>query len=168
MVFFHASEAVFSKWTGLRLAVDGGWGGADSDAKGMELFELVMGQFHATATGAGKPVDRDDLGDYLFNGLDELFNVVMEDGSCDAVAQELCTLFDEVAAGNMERANAFIAEMQAPSSALGQSVEGAAPEEAEAEFSDGEDGASMEPEHTGPDADGWETVPVKKKGGRRA
>ena len=165
MVFFHASEAVFSMWTGLRLAMDGGWGGADSDDKAMAMFETVMGQFHAGMTGKSRVPDRDDLSDFLFKELDRELSVQMEDGSCDAVAAELCAMFAEVAAGDQTRAMTRISQMRAPSNALGHSVEGAVAEEEEAQFSDGDEGEEMEVVPTGPDADGWETVPVKK--GRR-
>ena len=52
--FAAAVRAVFTRWTALRLAVEGGWGGPDSDAKAGAMAGDVVTWFRE---GSGKETD---------------------------------------------------------------------------------------------------------------
>ena len=43
--FAAAVRTVLSRWTALRLAVEGGWGGPDSDAKAGSMVDDVVAWF---------------------------------------------------------------------------------------------------------------------------
>jgi hypothetical protein len=45
--FEAATRGVMRRWTALRLAVENGWGGDDSDAQALELEQSILGWFYA-------------------------------------------------------------------------------------------------------------------------
>ena len=89
--------ACLRSWSALRTAVEGGWGGNDSVAKGDDLRDNIY-RFMSGQT-ARPSIEVEDLEDNLVIYLEEEFSVVLEDASEKQVAQTLFQLYAECAQG---------------------------------------------------------------------
>ncbi|CAE7228021.1 tsr2 [Symbiodinium natans] len=103
--FREAVDIVFQRWTTLALAMDQGWGGRDSHAKGRQLQAEVI-EYLANASRKKRPPswenpgDVEDLSHFLYMRIDELFNTETDDGSCAEVAALCLRLFSTCHAGD--------------------------------------------------------------------
>eukprot|EP00434_Breviolum_minutum_P005300 symbB.v1.2.004674.t1/scaffold230.1/size260421/11 len=108
--FYQAIERVFQRWTTLALAMDQGWGGRDSIAKGRLLQGEVV-EYLKTASRKRRqpnwqnPGDVEELAHYLYLRIDELFNTETDDGSPQEVASLCLRLLNTCQQGDMSFAD---------------------------------------------------------------
>jgi len=112
-VFDEAIRRVFSNWTLLRLAVDQGWGGRNSNQKAnqlqLEIVErLAEGARRKRVPSYTNESDVQDLADYIFRRLDELFNTEADDGSEEEIAAICLRLHNTCSQGDMSFAQTFV------------------------------------------------------------
>lgn len=93
-VFEEALEKVFTNWTLLALAVDQGWGGRESRAKRQQLQLEVSERLKVGAARKRPPSwqnedDVQELADYLYNRVLQMFSADTEDES-DLEVARLC------------------------------------------------------------------------------
>ncbi|CAE7677354.1 unnamed protein product [Symbiodinium pilosum] len=103
--FQEAVGTVFQRWTTLALAMDQGWGGRDSHAKGRQLQAeaieyLVQGSKKKRPPSWENPGDVEDFAHFLYLRIDELFNTESDDGSPAEVAGLCLRLFNTCRAGD--------------------------------------------------------------------
>lgn len=98
---------LMSRWAALRLAVDHQWGGQDSVAKADAAVDDVTSRF-VNAKGC---VHADEVEDYLDDLMLEQFSTEIEDGSTRIVAEDLLHIFQLIAKGDKEQADAWMARM---------------------------------------------------------
>mmetsp|Transcript_52456 Transcript_52456/g.122387 ORF Transcript_52456/g.122387 Transcript_52456/m.122387 type:complete len:219 (+) Transcript_52456:101-757(+) len=103
--FQQALDGVFARWTTLALAVDQGWGGRDSRAKGKQLQVEVV-DYLVNASRKRRPPswenydDVQELAYYLYLRIDEMFNTETDDGSDKEVATMCLRLFNTCQSGD--------------------------------------------------------------------
>lgn len=104
-IFQEAFQKLFTRWTLLSLAVEQGWGGRDSRGKGQQLQAEIY-EYLETAVKKKKPPSHEDRGDveelanFIFQRLDELFNAEADDQSDLEVAAVCIRLFNTCRAGD--------------------------------------------------------------------
>ncbi|XP_045817247.1 pre-rRNA-processing protein TSR2 homolog [Trifolium pratense] len=94
-IFQEGIALVFSRWSALRLAVENEWGGRNSHIKAQQFAADIFSWF----TQSRDPLYIDDLETLLEEGALE-FNLGIEDGSVEEVAEELMIMHEECLAGN--------------------------------------------------------------------
>ncbi len=82
---------ILGSWTALQLAVQNEWGGPYSGEK----FDWLKEQVIALFSTKGTKIEIDDLLDLLEGVLEEEFNTIAEDESCEEIAKMLLRLFHE-------------------------------------------------------------------------
>lgn len=119
-VFEQAMEQVFSKWTLLALAVDQGWGGRDSRQKrqqlsGEVLERLMHGAKRRRPMTHENEDDVQDLADFIYERLVQLFHCETEDNSDEEVAYVCLKLFATCSRGDVSFAQEILAQTAAAS-----------------------------------------------------
>mmetsp|Transcript_46462 Transcript_46462/g.101067 ORF Transcript_46462/g.101067 Transcript_46462/m.101067 type:complete len:218 (-) Transcript_46462:58-711(-) len=112
-VFDEALDRVFQRWTLLALAVDQGWGGRDSRAKGQQLRAEVVERLAAGATRRRPPDhnnqnDVEDLAAFLSERVDRFFNAEADDNSDVEVAGMVLRLYNSCRTGDTTFAQQFL------------------------------------------------------------
>lgn len=96
--FEYSVKLAMSRWTALRMAVEGEWGGGDMRRKYELLLEEVLNVFKYTKT-----VYAEDLAEDLANYAESQFGLICEDGSVEELAEFLTVLADECKKGDYAR-----------------------------------------------------------------
>ena len=89
--FCAGVTATLRRWSALRAAVDGMWGGVDSHQKAENLRQGLIGMYFGP--GAKKNVEPMDVEDALFIHMEEEFSCQLEDGS----PKDLASIVHEMA-----------------------------------------------------------------------
>ncbi|OVA05437.1 Pre-rRNA-processing protein TSR2 [Macleaya cordata] len=97
-LFVEGISLVLSRWTALQMAIQNEWGGRDSRQKSDQLASDILSWFSKTK----EPLYIDDLEDMLFENMALLFNIKLEDGSEEEVAEQLMIIQEECLQGNYE------------------------------------------------------------------
>lgn len=179
--FVSGVQAVLQLWTALALAIDNNWGGGDSNGKAQAMFDDLLSIFRR-----GKDIYNDVIEDFLLVRMDESFHCRCDDGSIEEVAQLLVRMYTECGEGNFQRVQEAIAQLNdrrgkglsaaRQSTAGGEALEvddegvdeaGQAPPSVSAAAGEAEAEAEGMDVLGGADEDGWETVPARRRGGRR-
>jgi len=107
MAEFQAGvTACMRSWSALRTAVEGGWGGNDSEQKADDLRENI---YNAMGDGRRQPaLEVHDLEDNLAIYMEEEFAVQLEDSSEKQVAQTLFRLYEECCQGSTSLAESLV------------------------------------------------------------
>lgn len=98
VLFARGVIARLSTWPALRVAVDQNWGGPDSSKKRTWLASVIVDAFE----------EEDPLPDAsyveltLLQVLEDEFDVTLEDGSSEQVAEDIVKLWDEVQSGKLD------------------------------------------------------------------
>ena len=149
---------VLGRWSALQLAVENGWGGDDARGKAEQLGELLIGFVHQEKG----QLAHNEVEDYLEECLEEAFHLQVEDGSVGEVTAKLLQLYLELADGN-DAGLARLEEAVEVKRRTPRVTHAPEPMEEADPAAGGEGGAAGAPTV---DEDGWETVPVKRKGKR--
>jgi pre-rRNA-processing protein TSR2 len=96
--FEYSVKLAMARWTALRMAVEGEWGGGDMRRKYEMLLEEVLNVFKYS-----KVVYADDMADDLSNYVEAQFGLICEDGSVEELAEFLTVLADECKRGEYAR-----------------------------------------------------------------
>lgn len=96
--FEYAVKLAMSRWTALRMAVEGEWGGGDMKRKYELLLDEVLNVFKYT-----KNVYADDLVEDLSDYVEAQFGLICEDGSVEELSELLTVLADECKRGDYSR-----------------------------------------------------------------
>jgi len=112
-IFDEALEKIFSNWTILALAVDQGWGGRDSRAKRQQLKDEVVARLTEGGRRKRPPShqnedDVNDLAEFLFQRVLQLFSCEADDGSDEEVASVCLKLFNTCREGDVSFAQQFL------------------------------------------------------------
>ena len=83
--FSQAVQAVLDSWSVLQVAVENGFGGADSSAKARWMVDAVTQWF-----GENSDLDPYEVEDFLADILNNEFNTLADDGSLKAIAEMIC------------------------------------------------------------------------------
>ncbi|GAU32514.1 hypothetical protein TSUD_317200 [Trifolium subterraneum] len=94
-VFQEGISLVLSRWSALRTAVENEWGGRNSHIKAQQFAADIFSWF----TQSKDPLYIDDLETLLDEGALS-FNLQIEDGSVEEVAEELMIMHEECLSGN--------------------------------------------------------------------
>ena len=157
------------------------WGGPKSAAKADELLRCVLEVFHEVAFAKAKPVEVNEIEDFLFDSLENDFRTKTPEGEVELIADTLLDLFRQCSAGNFALAQKIIAAYKPPP--VDQSVRAQAPEVPAAAGNEMTDAVPAAPAAAAPQGpapgvpqdirevpvDEWITVPAKgkKKGGNK-
>ncbi|WJX61050.1 hypothetical protein P8452_46185 [Trifolium repens] len=94
-VFQEGIGLVLSRWSALRTAVENEWGGRNSHIKAQQFAADIFSWF----TQSRDPLYIDDLETLLDEGA-LAFNLHIEDGSVEEIAEELMIMHEECLSGN--------------------------------------------------------------------
>ncbi|KAK2426850.1 pre-rRNA-processing protein TSR2 protein [Trifolium repens] len=94
-VFQEGIVLVLSRWSALRTAVENEWGGRNSHIKAQQFAADIFSWF----TQSRDPLYIDDLETLLDEGA-LAFNLQIEDGSVEEIAEELMIMHEECLSGN--------------------------------------------------------------------
>ena len=158
--FQDAIHGVMCEWDVLNEAVTGGWAGDSrkSEAAREKMIDDLLANY-AERWLLGKDVSIGMVDDFFVGTMDDLFNCDLASGISYPVAKLCCRLYDECRAGKLTGAN-VIAERTLARRMEAMSVPSSQSANAEVE-SNSDDKMEEAPKV---DADGWETVPVRRKG----
>lgn len=96
--FDEGIRLVFASWTAMQLAVANELGGPDSAEKSQWMLEQITDLFSTK----GAKIDVDDLIDFVGEMCENEFEMILEDGSLDAVCSMLYRLFNECIHGKTD------------------------------------------------------------------
>ncbi|WJX34831.1 hypothetical protein P8452_22904 [Trifolium repens] len=94
-IFQEGIGLVLSRWSALRTAVENEWGGRNSHIKAQQFAADIFSWF----TQSRDPLYIDDLEILLDEGA-LAFNLQIEDGSVEEIAEELMIMHEECLSGN--------------------------------------------------------------------
>eukprot|EP01133_Synstelium_polycarpum_P012032 gene12032-14073_t len=161
-IFDQAVQRIFVQWTALALAVENGWGGRSSREKAEEMRQDVLDVFLQ-----GKQVYPDMITMIFEDVLSNDLNTVAEDGSYREVA-ELC-----IQCYNLISNNQIDQVIQLLGPEMGPAIDRCIRPEGADDDSDSDSGSEMgddsmemeeeKPKKNEPDADGWITVPGRRR-----
>lgn len=112
-LFDEALEKCFANWTILALAVEQGWGGRETKTK-RETFKAEVAEILSEGGKKKRPPsyqnadDVQELGDWLYNRLLQLFHAEADDGSDTEVARFCLQLYSSCRAGDPTFAQEFM------------------------------------------------------------
>ncbi|KAH9927867.1 Pre-rRNA-processing protein TSR2-domain-containing protein [Amylocystis lapponica] len=98
VLFARGVLARLAVWGALRLAVDQGMGGPEAVQKRTWLASVLVDAFEQEHPAP----DVDYVALTLLQVMEDEFDIVLEDGSADAVARDVVGLWEEVGAGKSE------------------------------------------------------------------
>ena len=96
--FEFGVKLALARWTALRMAMEGEWGGGDMKRKYEIFYEEILNLFKYH-----KNVQFDDLAVNIEDYIESEFGLVCEDGSVDEVSKILCALAEECKRGEFGR-----------------------------------------------------------------
>ncbi|RHY31144.1 hypothetical protein DYB32_004116 [Aphanomyces invadans] len=111
--FEFSVKLTLARWTALRMAMEGEWGGGDMRRKYEILLEDVLNWFKYQ-----KSVDFDDLAAGIEEYIESEFALVCEDGSVDEISKLLITLAHECKQGDFSRVRVLEEQFQTTSFAI--------------------------------------------------
>ncbi|KAF9896407.1 hypothetical protein BX616_007518 [Lobosporangium transversale] len=114
VAFREGVQYLFYSWTALKLAVDGEWGGHDSEDKRDWFIDTIVDYFGQH----GKNVDTFDLEDILVQIMNDEFSILLEDQSERHIAKVLEQLFQECTHGKYDLVQTLKQDSQKVSGAL--------------------------------------------------
>ncbi|TDH67453.1 hypothetical protein CCR75_005969 [Bremia lactucae] len=88
--FEYSVKLVLARWTALRMAIEGEWGGGDTRRKYEILLEEILNVFKYHRT-----VYADAMSDNITGYVEAEFGLICEDGSVEEIATLLTVLSDE-------------------------------------------------------------------------
>ncbi|CAG8603570.1 11835_t:CDS:2 [Ambispora gerdemannii] len=94
--FSNGVALLLHTWTALKFAVEGQWGGVDSEEKRAWLAGVVVEQFEQN----GKETHADELESILLQVMSDEFNTILEDDSAYQISQDLVKLYNECLQSN--------------------------------------------------------------------
>eukprot|EP00927_Polykrikos_kofoidii_P069956 TRINITY_DN65717_c0_g1_i1.p1 TRINITY_DN65717_c0_g1~~TRINITY_DN65717_c0_g1_i1.p1 ORF type:complete len:211 (+),score=49.64 TRINITY_DN65717_c0_g1_i1:105-737(+) len=112
-MFLEALSKIFSGWTLMNLAVEQGWGGRDSRSKCAQFKDEVVQRLVAGSRKKRPPChtnqdDLQELADFLYERIFDLFNCEADDSSDTEVAGLCLRLFNTCRAGDVSFAQQFL------------------------------------------------------------
>ncbi|ETV88550.1 hypothetical protein H257_00117 [Aphanomyces astaci] len=111
--FEFSVKLTMARWTALRMAMEGEWGGGDMRRKFEILLDDVLNWFKYQ-----KSVEYDDLAAGIEEYIESEFALVCEDDSVDEVAKLLLTLAAECKQGDFSRVRALEEQFQTSTFAI--------------------------------------------------
>ncbi|CAK4085171.1 unnamed protein product [Aphanomyces euteiches] len=111
--FEFGVKLTLARWTALRMAMEGEWGGGDMRRKYEILLGDVLSWFKYQKT-----VDFDDLSAGIEEYIESEFALVCEDGSVDEVAKILIACANECKAGDFSRVRSLEEQFQTSTFAI--------------------------------------------------
>ncbi|CAE7150057.1 unnamed protein product [Rhizoctonia solani] len=105
VLFARGVIALLDSWDVLRLAISEGWGGPESSAKRTWLASIIVDEFE---TASSSP-DLDYIADLILQAMSDEFDVDVDDGSAERIAESIVKLW----AAEPAIATQMVAEFQA-------------------------------------------------------
>ncbi|KAF8607571.1 hypothetical protein BDV93DRAFT_272779 [Ceratobasidium sp. AG-I] len=91
VLFARGVIALLEGWDVLRLAIAEGWGGPESREKRTWLASVVVDQFDTE--GQATSPDQDDVADLILQAVADEFEVDVDDGSVERIAESIVKLW---------------------------------------------------------------------------
>ncbi|KAJ1308462.1 hypothetical protein OPQ81_004166 [Rhizoctonia solani] len=108
MVLFACGViALLDGWDVLRLAIAEGWGGPESTAKRTWLASIIVDEFESSTPSTSPDIDY--IADLILQAMSDEFDVDVEDGSAERIAESMVKLW----AAEPVTAAQMVAEFQA-------------------------------------------------------
>mmetsp|Transcript_997 Transcript_997/g.1578 ORF Transcript_997/g.1578 Transcript_997/m.1578 type:complete len:234 (+) Transcript_997:83-784(+) len=98
--------AVLRSWSPLRAAIESGWGGIESNAKGEDLRNEIYRVFDGSCFPP--KMDISELEDELFDYMEQQFSVVLEDESEKQVAEVVYRMYEGCHKGDVSLARQMV------------------------------------------------------------
>ncbi|OQR98388.1 hypothetical protein THRCLA_06723 [Thraustotheca clavata] len=111
--FELGAKLALARWTALRMAMEGEWGGGDMKRKFEILLEEILHLFKYQ-----KLVQYDDLAVNIEDYIESEFGLVCEDGSVDEVSKILCACAEECKQGEFGRIRELKEQFESSSFAI--------------------------------------------------
>lgn len=105
--FEYSVKLALSRWTALRFAMEGEWGGGDMRRKYEILLEEILHLFKYNKT-----IYPDDLALNISEYVESEFGLICEDGSVEELSELLVVLADECKKGAYERVKTLHEQVQ--------------------------------------------------------
>lgn len=106
--FEYGVKLALARWTALRMAVEGEWGGGDIRRKYEILLEEILNVFKYN-----KAVYTDAMADNIGGYVETEFGLMCEDGSVEEISELLTVLADECKKAQYDRIKAMHEQVQA-------------------------------------------------------
>lgn len=164
--FEYSVKLALARWTALRMAIEGEWGGGDMKRKYEILLEEILNVFKYNKT-----VYADAMADNIGGYVETEFGLICEDGSVEELSELLTVLADECKKAQYERVRAMHEQVQSlfpidlKAAKIKRQDDGIALEEgAPLSAISEEQAARQEPDEPPVDEDGFTTI---RRSGRR-
>ncbi|EGZ16265.1 hypothetical protein PHYSODRAFT_505165 [Phytophthora sojae] len=105
--FVYSVKLALARWTALRMAVEGEWGGGDTRRKYEILLEEILNVFKYNKT-----VYADAMVDNISGYVETEFGLICEDGSVEEISELLTVLADECKNAKYDRVKAMHDQVQ--------------------------------------------------------
>ncbi|KAK1945349.1 Pre-rRNA-processing protein TSR2 [Phytophthora citrophthora] len=105
--FEYSVKLALARWTALRMAIEGEWGGGDTRRKYEILLEEILNVFKYN-----KNVYADAMADNIGGYVESEFGLICEDGSVEEVAELLTILVEECKKSQYDRVKAMHDQVQ--------------------------------------------------------
>ncbi|GMG14956.1 unnamed protein product [Phytophthora fragariaefolia] len=105
--FEYSVKLALARWTALRMAVEGEWGGGDTRRKYEILLEEILNVFKYN-----KAVYADAMVDNISGYVESEFGLICEDGSVEEISELLTVLADECKKAQYDRVKAMHDQVQ--------------------------------------------------------
>ncbi|KAG1689270.1 hypothetical protein DVH05_002338 [Phytophthora capsici] len=105
--FEYSVKLALARWTALRMAIEGEWGGGDTRRKYEILLEEILNVFKYN-----KNVYADAMADNIGGYVESEFGLICEDGSVEEVAELLTVLAEECKKSQYDRVKAMHDQVQ--------------------------------------------------------
>ncbi|KAL0585816.1 hypothetical protein ABG067_004539 [Albugo candida] len=106
--FEYSVKILLARWTALRMAIEGKWGGGDMQRKSEILLEEILNVFKYS-----KNVQYVDMVINITEYVDVQFGLVCEDGSIEEIVELMLTIAEECKKGDYNRIRVLHEKMQA-------------------------------------------------------
>lgn len=106
-IFEYSVKLSLARWTALRMAVEGEWGGGDTRRKYEILLEEILNVFKYHKT-----VYADDMAVNINDYVESEFGLVCEDGSVEELSELLSVLAEECKRGQFDRVRSMHEQVQ--------------------------------------------------------
>ncbi|KAG9103028.1 hypothetical protein FRC06_000429 [Ceratobasidium sp. 370] len=99
VLFARGILALLDSWDVLKLAISEGWGGPESYEKRTWLASVIVDEFDTAATAPPNAIapprtpDLDDITELILQALSDEFDVDVEDGSVERIAESIVKLW---------------------------------------------------------------------------
>ena len=158
--FEYSVKLALARWTALRMAVEGEWGGGDTARKYEILLEEIFNLFKYNRT-----IHADDLAMNIDEYVESEFGLVCEDGSTRELSELMVVLADECKVGQFERVKDMHDQLQSlfpidlkQAKLRNQFDQTSMADAASAADAQMDQGDEQEEEEEAADPDGWATV----------